>query len=54
MKPSCTKVSRDEASEHLREYRLILGIVTVCSIMATLMFAPKFGAYFASLEKMLP
>ena len=47
-------MGRDATTHGLLEHRLILGIVTVCSIMVMLMFGSKFGGYFTSLERILP
>ena len=47
-------LGRDATTESLLEYRLVLGIVTVCSIMAIIMIGPKVSAYFTGVRAILP
>jgi hypothetical protein len=50
VKPS----GRDATTESLLEYRLVLGIVTVCSIMAIILIGPRVSAYFTGVSVILP
>jgi hypothetical protein len=54
MKPPFIDSVRDATVENLSEYRLILGIVALFSVMAVILVAPNLIAYFSALEALLP
>jgi pilus assembly protein Flp/PilA len=54
MRPSLMRIWRDEAGQDLIEYGLLLGIITLASILAMTTIGTTVTGYFASLSAALP
>jgi Flp pilus assembly pilin Flp len=54
MKNFIVRFVREDAGQDLIEYGLLIGIITVACITAILSIGPKVGAYFTSLDGLLP
>jgi pilus assembly protein Flp/PilA len=54
MKSLIRRVARDEAGQDLIEYGLLIGIITVASVLAMTTIGGKVIAYFTNLNAAMP
>jgi len=54
MKNLVGRLVRDEEGQDLIEYGLLIGIITVGSIVSIKAIGPKVAAYFSNLDSNLP
>lgn len=48
------RLVRSEEGQDLIEYGLLVGIITITAIAAIISIGPKVGAYFTSLDGLMP
>lgn len=48
------RLVRSEEGQDLIEYGLLVGIITITAIAAVISIGPKVGAYFTTLDGLMP
>jgi pilus assembly protein Flp/PilA len=54
MKTLLIRLARDEPGQDLIEYGLLIGIITLASVLAITAIGGKLSAYFTSLNAAMP